>query len=118
MAFVVVFDADVLYPIGLCDLFITTLKSRLYRAYWSTSILEEVERTYVRNFPDKPPENIQRRIKLMNEAEPGALIDPPPELIEAMTNDPKGSTRPGDRSDNRSRGARHVQSVGLSCRIM
>lgn len=25
----------------------------------------------------------------MNEADPGALIDPPPELIQAMTNDSK-----------------------------
>lgn len=83
------FDADVLYPIGLCDLFLTTLEARLYRAHWSNSILEEVERTYVRNFPDKPRKSIQRRIELMNEAEPGALIDPPPELIDAMTNDPK-----------------------------
>lgn len=89
MAFVVAFDADVLYPIGLCDLFITTLESRLYRAHWSTGILEEVERTYLRNFPKQDPANIRRRIDLMNQAEPRALIDPPPELIEAMTNDPK-----------------------------
>lgn len=89
MAFVVVFDANVLYPIALCDLMITTLESQLYRAHWSTSILLEVERTYVRNFPDRSPENIRKRIQLMNVAEPGALVEPPPKLIEAMTNDPK-----------------------------
>ncbi len=89
MAFVVVFDANVLYPIALCDLLITTLESQLYRAHWSTSILQEVERTYVRNFPDRPPENIRKRIQLMSDAEPGALVEPPPKLIEAMTNDPK-----------------------------
>lgn len=89
MTFIVVFDANVLYPIALCDLLITTLQSRIYRAYWSTPILREVERTYRRNFPDKPAEIIKRRIQLMNEAEPDALIEPSPKLIDAMTNEPK-----------------------------
>lgn len=89
MAFVATFDANVLYPISLCDLFITTIESGLYRAHWSTEILAEIERTYERNFPDKDPAIIRRRIELMNFAEPGALIDPPRELVEAMTNDPK-----------------------------
>lgn len=89
MAFVAVLDANVLYPIALCDLLITTLESGLYRAHWSTSILQEVERAYVRNFPDASPQSIQRRIQFMNEAEPGALVEPPHKLIEAMTNNPK-----------------------------
>ncbi len=44
----------------LCDLLITILESQLYRAHWSTSILQEVERTYVRNFRDRSPENIRK----------------------------------------------------------
>lgn len=44
MAFVVVFDANVLFPISLCDLYITASGKRLYRAHWSATILEEVER--------------------------------------------------------------------------
>ncbi|MDP9068417.1 MAG: PIN domain-containing protein [Actinomycetota bacterium] len=89
MPFIATFDANVLYPISLCDLFITTLESGLYRAHWSTEILAEVGRTYQRNFPEKDLSLIQRRIDLMNVAEPAALIDPPRELIDAMTNDPK-----------------------------
>lgn len=89
MAFVVVFDANVLFPISLCDLYITASGKRLFRAHWSTTILEEVERTYIRKVPGADPSKIKRRIDLMNQADPAALIDPAPELIRAMTNDSK-----------------------------
>lgn len=89
MAFVVVFDANVLFPISLCDLFITASGTNLFRAHWSPTILEEVERTYLRKLASADPTKIKRRIELMNQAEPGALVEPPPELIQAMTNDAK-----------------------------
>lgn len=45
MAFVVVFDANVLFPISLCNLIITASDTNLFRAHWSPTILEEVERS-------------------------------------------------------------------------
>lgn len=89
MAFTVVFDANVLFPISLCDLYITAAGKHLYRAHWSAKILEEVESAYLSKVPSADSVKIRRRIDLMNEADPGALIDTPPELIQAMTNDPK-----------------------------
>ncbi|HEX9774541.1 MAG TPA: PIN domain-containing protein [Actinomycetota bacterium] len=89
MALAVVFDANVLYGIALTDFFITAAaKTRFYRMCWSSGILEEVARNLEENRPDLG-DRVRRRIDQMERAVPEAMVEPPQELIDSMTNDPK-----------------------------
>jgi predicted nucleic acid-binding protein len=89
MAFAVVFDANVLYPISLTDFFLTLAGYGLYRPHWSTEILREVERNLLEKNPGLTAQDLGYRFREMNRAYEGALVDPPRGLIDAMTNDPK-----------------------------
>jgi predicted nucleic acid-binding protein len=89
MAFAVVFDANVLYPISLTDFFLTLAGYGLYRPHWSTEILREVERNLLEKKPRATAEDLGYRFREMNRAYEGALVDPLKELVDAMTNDPK-----------------------------
>lgn len=88
MPFVVVLDADVIYSVGLTDLYITLAGSGLYRVHWSSAILDEALRNLVEKHPSKEAV-LRKRFEDMNRAEPSALVDPPAELIAAMTNHPE-----------------------------
>ena len=88
MPLVVVLDANVLYSIALTDFFLTLAGRGLYRPHWSTEILHEVERTLLKNHPGLKSDALAYRFREMNRAYPGALVDPPASLIDAMTNDP------------------------------
>jgi predicted nucleic acid-binding protein len=89
MAFAVVLDANVLYPIALTDFFLTLAGRDLYRPHWSTEILREVQRNLLRNHPSITQAQLDYRFQEMNRAHPAALIDPPAPIIDVMTNDPK-----------------------------
>jgi predicted nucleic acid-binding protein len=89
MAFAVVLDANVLYPISLTDFFLTLAGYGLYRPQWSTEILREVERKLLEKNSKLTAEDLAYRFSEMNRAYDGAIVDPPKQLIEAMTNDPK-----------------------------
>jgi hypothetical protein len=84
-----VLDANVLYPIGLCDFFVTTAGMGLYRAHWSPMILDEVSRNLHTNRPDLGADRIAYRLDTMDAAMPGAGVSPPGSLVAAMTNHPK-----------------------------
>lgn len=88
MAFAVVLDSNVLYSVALTDLFITLTGSGFYRVHWSPDILDEALRNLIEQNPGKEGA-LRERFEDMTSAEPSALVDPPPELIAAMTNDPK-----------------------------
>jgi predicted nucleic acid-binding protein len=88
MPLVVVLDANVLYPIALTDFFLTLAGNGLYQPHWSTEILREVERNLLVDHPGLTAETLAYRFREMNRTYPDALIDPPANLIDGMTNDP------------------------------
>lgn len=65
MAFLVVYDASVLYPNTLRDLLIRLHQAGLVQAKWSDRILDEALGALARNRPDIAPEKIQRLRVLM-----------------------------------------------------
>lgn len=62
MAVAAVLDANVLYPIALADLLLTTAGLGLYRAHWSPELLDEVGRNLATNRPDLAQEQIAYRL--------------------------------------------------------
>ncbi len=74
MAFVVVYDACVLYPAPLRDLLIRVARTGVVRARWSDQILDECFRSILRDRPDLRPEDLQRTRDAMNRAIPDALV--------------------------------------------
>jgi predicted nucleic acid-binding protein len=87
MAFIVLFDANVLYSIALTDFFVSvSLETNIFRPHWSTKILDEVGRNLQENRSELLESQIQNRLNMMKQALPDALVDPPSELVNAMTN--------------------------------
>ena len=74
MAFVVVYDACVLYPAPLRDLLIRVGRTRVVRAHWSEEILDECFRSLMRQRPELDPERLERTRELMNKALPAAMV--------------------------------------------
>ena len=75
MAFIVVYDACVLYPSTLRDVLIRLHLYGMVRARWTEQILDETFGNLARNRPDIPPENLARTRKLMCDAIPDVLIE-------------------------------------------
>jgi predicted nucleic acid-binding protein len=84
MTFIVVYDANVLYPNTLRDLLIRIAQSGAVQAKWTNSILEEMAASLHRNRPDIPPERIQRLTELMNKAVRDCLVSGHEPLIEGL----------------------------------
>lgn len=74
MAFVVVYDACVLYPAPLRDLLIRVARTGVVRVRWSDQILDECFRSVLRDRPDLRPEDLERTRELMNKAIPDVLV--------------------------------------------
>jgi predicted nucleic acid-binding protein len=74
MAFIVVYDANVLVPARLRDLLMRIAESGIVRARWSDSILDEWQRAVVRRYPDVAGEKIRRYRAHMVEAVPDCLV--------------------------------------------
>jgi hypothetical protein len=66
MAFIVVYDANVLYPNTLRDLLIRISQAGLVQAKWTDEILDEMLRALSRNRPDIPSDKLDRLQQLMN----------------------------------------------------
>lgn len=73
MAFVVVYDACVLYPASVRDLLIRLARTGLFRARWTERILDECFRNIVAARPELEGK-LDRTRRLMAEAIPGALV--------------------------------------------
>ena len=58
MAFVVVYDANVLYGNTLRDLLIRIAMTGRVQAKWTNQILDEMQRNLGANRPDIPPEKL------------------------------------------------------------
>ena len=74
MTFVVVYDANVLYPSTLRDLLIRIAQAGLVQAKWTEQILDEVFTNLRANRPDLDPTKLGRTRQLMNAAARDCLV--------------------------------------------
>lgn len=84
MAFVVLYDANVLYPSTLRDLLIRIAQAGLVQAKWTDQILDEVFGNLTANRPDLDPERLARTRELMNKAVRDGLVTGYEPLIDAL----------------------------------
>lgn len=84
----VVLDANVLFPIVLCDTLMRTARAGLYEPYWNETILDEIERNLVK-YGRAIPQKARRRCMNMQEAFPEATVQGYEPRIAEMTNDAK-----------------------------
>lgn len=74
MAFVVVYDANVLVPARLRDLLLRVAEAGIVRARWSDRILDEWQAAVARTRSDIPPERLRRVRQLMVDAVPDCVV--------------------------------------------
>lgn len=74
MAFIVVYDANVLVPARVRDLLLRIAECGIVRARWSHDILEEWERALTRRFPEIAGESIGRLRTAIVDAVPDCLV--------------------------------------------
>lgn len=84
MAFIVIYDACVLFPAPLRDLLIRVARTGAVRAHWSEQILDECFRAVLRERTDLAPNNLTRTRELMNRALPDANVSGYEQLIESF----------------------------------
>ncbi|SRR6266566_3705205 len=84
MAFIVVYDANVLYPNTLRDLLIRISQAGLVQAKWTNEILDEMLRALTRNRPDIPSDKLDRLRQLMNGAIRDCLVSGYEPLVEGL----------------------------------
>lgn len=84
MAFVVVYDACVLYPAPLRDLLVRLASTDLVRVRWTDQILDECFENIIANRSDLRPDALARTRNLMNRAVPDALVTGYEELVAAL----------------------------------
>lgn len=85
MAFVVVYDACVLYPARLRDLLIRIARIGIARARWTDEILDECFRSILENRPDLDESTLRRTRELMIKAVPDCMVAGYEDLIEGLT---------------------------------
>jgi predicted nucleic acid-binding protein len=84
MAFVVVYDACVLYPAPLRDLLIRIARKGLVRAKWTDEILDECFRNILANEPERKPDSLVRTRQLMNLAVADCVVTGYGDLVESI----------------------------------
>jgi hypothetical protein len=84
VAFVVLYDACVLYPAPLRDLLVRLANTGIVRARWSDIILEECFRNLLENRPDLKPEALSRTRELMTQAVPDCMVTGFEALIDGL----------------------------------
>jgi predicted nucleic acid-binding protein len=102
MAFVVLYDANVLYPNTLRDLLIRIGQSGIVQAKWTDQILDEVFRNLSVNRPDIAPEKHAVVRGLMNASIADVLVAEYEPLIDALSLP--------DKDD------RHVLAAAIKCK--
>jgi predicted nucleic acid-binding protein len=83
MAFTVVYDACVLFPVALRDLFIRLGQTGLFRPKWSERILQEFAEAVRHQYPDIGA-RLERQLDLMREALRDAEVVGYAQLIPAV----------------------------------
>jgi len=84
MAFVVLYDACVLFPAPLRDILLCIAVTGIIRARWTERILDECFRNISEQRPDLKPNALTRTRKLMNEAVPDCLVEGFEDLIDGL----------------------------------
>lgn len=84
MAFIAVYDANVLYPSTLRDLLIRIAQAGLVQAKWTNEILDEVFRNVKADRPDLNPEHLDRTRELMCRAVRDCLVHGYEPLVDAV----------------------------------
>lgn len=85
MAFVVLYDANVLYPSTLRDLLIRIAQSGMVQAKWTDQILDEVFDSLTRQRPNLDSRRLARTRELMCRAVRDCLVVGYEPLIESLT---------------------------------
>jgi hypothetical protein len=86
--FIVVVDANVLYPLTLRDTVLRAAAAGFYQLRWSKDILDEMERNLVAK-GKIPPDKAARLRATMEKFFPEADVRGYQALVEAMPNHPK-----------------------------
>jgi hypothetical protein len=84
VAFGATYDACVLHPAGLRDLLVRLATTGMFRAHWSTDILDEMVRSILRRRPDLTAAQLDRTRELMCNAVPDCLTTGYEELIDGL----------------------------------
>jgi len=84
VAFVVVYDACVLYPAPLRDLLIRIANTGVVRARWSEPILDECFRSILAHRPDLKAEALARTRALMSQAVPDCIVRGFEDLVDVL----------------------------------
>jgi predicted nucleic acid-binding protein len=87
-AFVVVLDADVLYPFELRDILLLAAEDGLFQARWTDEILAELCRSLVRD-SQKSEQQVAHLVEEMAANFPEADVPAYRQLVDAMKNDAK-----------------------------
>ncbi|MBA3852995.1 MAG: PIN domain-containing protein [Gemmatimonas sp.] len=74
MAFIVVYEANVLVPARLRDMVMRIAESGIVRARWSDDILDEWRRALTRRFPELKGDQLRRYRSAMVNAVPDCLV--------------------------------------------
>lgn len=82
MSFVVLLDANVLFPFALRDFFITLATTELFQAKWTDQIHHEWTQSLLKNRPELEAALSKTR-ELMNSAVPDCLVTGYESLIES-----------------------------------
>jgi predicted nucleic acid-binding protein len=80
-----VYDANVLYPAPLRDLFIRLAQAGLVRARWTETIHEEWIRSVLKDNPHLSAERLARTRSLMNEAVRDCLVTGYEDLVASLS---------------------------------
>lgn len=89
MPFVALLDANVLYPVWLCDVLLSAAETEVFQVRWSERILEEAERNVKLSRPDADAARISRRFQAMRESFEEAMVSEYEAIEAVMTNHPK-----------------------------
>lgn len=84
MPFIVIYDAQALYPNTQRDLLIRVALHGLVQAKWTEEIVGEMLTARGRNHPDVPAERLERLHRLINESIPDCLVTGYEDLIEGL----------------------------------
>lgn len=82
---IAVYDANILYPAPLRDLFIRLAQAGLVQAQWTETIHDEWVRNVLADNPSLSAERLARTRTLMNEAVRDCLVTGYEDLIESLT---------------------------------
>jgi|SRR6478752_2594795 len=85
MAFVVIYDACVLYPAPLRDLLVRVAQAGIVRARWTSDILDECFRSILGQRPELKPQALERTRELMTKAVTDCMVEGYEPLIAGLT---------------------------------